>query len=804
MLVISFPIAQAAIWLCFVSSNLATENDIVSEDVFFYGESDPVYPTPIMNNTGPWVESLFKARELVAQMTLEEKVNLTSGVTSQTSCSGFIPGIPRLGFRGLCLSDAGNGIRDTDYVSSWPSSLHIGASWSKDLARRRAEALGHEAKIKGVNVLLGPCTGPLGRVVEGGRNWESFSVDPYLAGKLVYETVSGIQSANVITSTKHFIAQEQESHRLSATTGPFAESVSSNVDDRTIHELYLWPFYDAVRAGTGAIMCSLQRVNNSYACQNSKGLNGVLKGELGFQGWVVSDWYAQKSGVASALSGLDVAMPDAEGKWEDNLTLAVNNGTVLETQVDNMVTRVLASWFQMAQDQFDFPTPGIGMPVDITAPHDVVDARDPDSRSILFDGAVEGHVLVKNKNGALPLKSANMKLISLFGYSAKAPSMNNQGRATEQLFFTPWDDGAESANITEVVVGFLGNLNITKSSIAPNGTIISGGGSGATAQNLISAPYDALVSQAHEDGTALFWDFESANPLVNPTSDACIVIGNAWAAEGYDRPSLRDDFTDGLILNVADQCANTIVVLHNAGIRLIDTFIDHPNVTAFIFAHLPGQESGNALISVLYGKVNPSGRLPYTVARNESDYGSLLKPDITLAPDKYEMFPQSNFTEGVFIDYKRFDVLNITPRYEFGFGLSYTTFEYTDLVVSKTYSASQPYPTGEIVQGGQADLWDVISNVTVKIANVGDRDGREVAQLYVEIPGAGVPVKQLRGFEKPLVKAGESLSVEFGLTRRDLSIWDVVAQKWMLQAGEYGVLVGRSSRDLPLASTFSI
>lgn len=518
----------------------------------------------------------------------------------------------------------------------------------------------------------------------------------------------------------------------------------------------------------------------------------------------MSDWGGQMSGVSSALAGLDVAMPDGDGLWAGNLTLAVNNGSVPESQVDNMVTRLIASWYQMEQDQDDFPTPGYGMPASVLEPHTVVDARDPNSKSTLFDGAAEGHVLVKNDNGALPLKSADMKLISIFGYSAKIPNVNTQKSLEGNNTFTAWGMGSEPANLTEMDDSFFGDLSIKKSAIAINGTMVSGGGSGATAQNLISAPFDALAQQAYEDNTALFWDFEAALPEVDPTSNACIVVGNVWATEGYDRPSVRDDYTDAMINRVADQCANTIVVFHNAGTRLVDGFVDHPNVTAIIFAHLPGQDSGRALVSLLYGKTNPSGRLPYTVARNESDYGSLLTPDTTVAPNMHEKFPQSNFTEGVYIDYRHFDKYNITPRYEFGFGLSYTTFEYSKLRVSRTTTATQAYPTGEVAEGGRADLWDTVAFVTAEVANTGSMDGKEVVQLYVGIPGDDVPVRQLRGFEKPTIGAGRTATVTFQLTRKDLSVWDVVAQEWNLQSGEYNIYVGSSSRTLPLSGTLEI
>ncbi|KAM7199207.1 putative glycoside hydrolase [Naviculisporaceae sp. PSN 640] len=778
-----------------------------------------------MTGSGTWQDSHTKALALVRRMTLEEKINLTAGASSRTGCSGFIPPIKRLNFTGMCLSDAGNGLRNTDFVSSWPSGLHVGASWNKKLARERGSGMGGEFKIKGVNVLLGPVVGPAGRVLLGGRNWEGFSIDPYLAGSLVAETVSAIQGEGVITSTKHFIANEQETNRMPSGD---VQSVSSNIDDRTMHELYLWPFQDAVRAGTGNIMCSYQRVNNSYGCANSKTLNGLLKTELGFQGFVVSDWGAQHAGVATALAGLDMTMP-GEGFWGSELTTAVKNGSVPESRIDDMATRIIATWYQMGQDQDSFPSPGVGMPQDLRQPHKIVDARNSTFRQTLLDGAVEGHVLVKNINKSLPLKEP--KLLSLFGYSAKNPDLNNPGG-----FVSPWTFGVSSFNFTEFQDSFIFNNLPTaesrqhQSPIAINGTIYSGGGSGATSQSLTVSPFDAIVQQAYEDGTALFWDFVSGTPEVNPMSDACLVFGNAYATEGLDRPSLRDDYTDGLIKHVADRCEKTIVVFHNAGVRLVDTFIDHPNVTAVIFAHLPGEMSGKALVELLYGKVNFSGKLPYTVAKNESDYGHLLGPDYADgAGGRFEKFPQSNFSEGVWVDYRWFDAKGIEPRYEFGFGLSYSSFEYSGLTVEKVAGESNgtdgEFPTGEVVEGGQKDLWDVLVKVTAEVENTGDVDGFEVAQLYISLPsslaassnssnssadsrGGGsnevnaestkAPVKQLRGFEKPFIKAGETAMVQFELTRRDLSVWDVEHQAWRLDRGTYTVRVGSSLRDLPL------
>jgi len=256
-----------------------------------------------------------------------------------------------------------------------------------------------------------------------------------------------------------------------------------------------------------------------------------------------------------------------------------------------------------------------------------------------------------------------------------------------------------------------------------------------------------------------------------------------------------DDYSDDIILNVASKCANTIVVIHNAGIRLVDQWVDHQNISALIFAHLPGQDSGRALVSLLYGDESPSGRMPYTVAKNESHYNvKVAHPE-----GEYFRFPQDDFTEGIYIDYRDFDKKNITPRYEFGFGLTYTTFEYSDLSTSLVSGASTSYeaPATALVEGGLESLWDVIATVSAVVTNTGDMTAKEVAQLYVHIPGG--PIKQLRGFEKVEIAPGDSATVKFSLQRRDLSDWNIVEQAWVLQRGNYQVWVGASSRDLPLA-----
>ena len=462
-----------------------------------------------------------------------------------------------------------------------------------------------------------------------------------------------------------------------------------------------------------------------------------------------------------------------------------------------MFHRILTPYYFLGQDQ-NYTTPGLGLPSDLTKPYMPVNAKDPAAKSTLLDGAVEGHVLVKNLRAALPLNKP--ELLSIFGYDASAPNQNDPG-----IFYSFGFESAQS-----IIYSAAAAIGLDLGSASPlgqsamNGTLLLGGGSGANSPSYISAPLDALQQQAYEDDTSVFYDTSSLTPSVDPTSDACLVFINSFATEGTDRTGLHDDASDGLVLSVASACNNTIVVIHNAGVRLVDQFADHPNVTAIIFAHLPGQDSGRAVAALLHGKVSFSGKLPYTVPMNESDYGPLEKPDLPVAP--YSLFfPQSNFTEGLYIDYRRFDAFNVTPRYEFGFGLSYTNFSYSDLVITKIETANDgPLPTGPIIPGGRADLWDVLASVDAQISNTGPVNGQEVIQLYVQIPYAETPIRQLRGFVKESIDAGGASSVHFDLMRRDLSVWDASVQEWRLASGTCHIYVGASSRDIRLNGTLEL
>ncbi|KAK7968705.1 glycoside hydrolase superfamily [Apiospora saccharicola] len=737
-------------------------------------QSPLVHPSPSGKGSGLWTGAYEQARELVGSMTLEEKVNITRGfAVTDNVCAGNTGTVPRLGWPGMCLHDAGNGVRATDFVSSFPSAIHAGASWDKNLTHQRALYMGKEFKAKGVNVLLGPNAGPLGRSPLGGRNWEGFSVDPYLSGQLNAETIVGHQEAGVIANLKHLIGNEQETNRR-----PYfgAQAVSSNIDDKTLHEFYLWPFMDGVRAGAASIMCSYQRVNNTYSCDNSKLLNGILKTELGFDGFVLLDWSAQHY-LDSANNGLDMVMPGG-GSFGKNLTEAVGNGTVPEERVTDMATRIVAAWYLVHQDGDNFPMPGFGMQ-NLSLPHEQVDARDPQSRPIILEGAVAGHVLLKNEKKALPFRE-NPAMLSVFGYDATMPKTKN----TDILFNLGYTSSPEMA---QAVLGTEQHFD----QAARGGTIVTGGRAGANGPAYILDPLAAIQYRASLDGTWVNWDLESGTPDVNPASDACLVFINAIATEGWDRDGLHDDFSDGLVLHVASRCANTIVVVHAAGVRLVDQWIEHPNVTAAVIAHLPGQDSGLALVQLLYGEAYFSGKLPYTLARNESDYGVGYAP---CRPEEGDLDLQCDFAEGVYVDYRHFDEANITPRFEFGFGLSYTEFKYSDLVVK---------PDEQLLRAGPSTytegVWDVVATVQATVGNTGDAEGAEAVQLYLGIPNS--PPRQLRGFEKVPLQPGEEGVVTFELTRRDLSVWDVVKQSWVVQEGEYGVYVGASSRDVRLTGS---
>lgn len=561
-------------------------------------------------------------------------------------------------------------------------------------------------------------------------------------------------------------------------------------------------------------MASYNRINQTYACENSKTINGLLKTELNFQGFVVSDWNGQHSGISSTNAGLDVAMP-VSSFWDDSqLAKAVKAKDLNETRLIDMATRIVATWYQFGQNSPSFPKLGIGMPPDLLTPHTFINARDPEAKTSLLQQAIEGHILVKNINNTLPLKKPTQ--LSVSGYDALPQSIFNPGPVPVDglpvnLFQTNW----AAINISKSqLFQIVANEPVTDPPETAQGVLVAGGASGSNTPAYISAPYDALLAQAYEDGTSIFYDFNLTDPNVAAESDACLVFINEFASETWDRPGLADLDSDKLVSNVANKCSNTVVVIHNAGVRLVDAWIDNPNITAVIFAHLPGQDAGRAIVQILYGTVSPSGRLPYTVAKSAEDYGDLLAP---CGGDKTKD-PQCDFKEGVEIDYRGFLARKVQPRFEFGFGLTYSTFSYANLVVNinataenSCMSSTPVYSTGgpeqnsanpDIGVGGLQCLFDSVGTIQATITNTGQVAAAEVAQLYLQTPK--MTTRALRGFQKVFIEPAQSAEVTFNLRRKDTSNWDVVKQAWIVSSGTFDIFVGKSVLDIQLNGTFSI
>ncbi|KAJ5899853.1 hypothetical protein N7495_004597 [Penicillium taxi] len=759
-----------------------------------YGSSPPVYPSPNTTGNGGWEASVLKAKEWVAKLTLDEKSWMATGQPGP--CVGNVLPIPRLNFTGLCLQNGPQCVQQGDYSSVFVSSVSAAASWDRQLLYDRAYALASEHKAKGSHVILGPIGGPLGRSPYDGRTWEGFAADPYLTGVCMEVTINGMQDAGVQANAKHFIANEQETQRNptydpeAAATTYIQDSVSSNIDDRTLHEIYMWPFANSVRTKVASVMCSYNRLNGSHACQNSYLLNHLLKKELGFQGYVMSDWGATHSGVASIEAGMDMTMPGGftlygeiwdQGSWfGQNLTSAAQNGSVSLDRLDDMIVRIMTPYFLLGQDK-DYPSVDASVgPLNVDSPPDTwihnwtfTGATNRDVRAnhsaLIREHGANSIVLLKNEKNALPLSKP--KNIILAGNAAG-----------------PLTQGPDLQNDFEY------------------GVLAGSTSSGSCRFSYIVTPLDAINARAREDGTLVQSYLNNtfittANltyPLLIPQEpDVCLVFLKAYFAEGSDRTSLDLDWDANAVVEaIAGACNNTVVITESGGVNVMP-FADHENVTAILAVHYAGQEVGNAIADVLYGDVNPSGHLPYVIANNESDYNAPLTTAVQ-NNGTYEW--QSWFDEELEVGYRYFDAHNISVRYEFGFGLSYTTFNLKDLKskgsVVQGLTELPPYKPTQ--PGGNPELWETVYTLEAEVSNTGDVDGYAVPQLYVQFPDStpsGTPPSQLRGFDKIWLTAGEKKTVTFELMRRDVSYWDVAAQDWRIPTGSFTFKAGFSSRD---------
>ncbi|KAI9493632.1 glycoside hydrolase superfamily [Zychaea mexicana] len=703
------------------------------------------------SNLRSWEEAYAKAEQVVDQMSLEQKVGLTTGIGwEKTLCVGNVHGTEDPYFPSLCLQDGPLGTRFASNNTAGVSGINAAATFDRDLMYRRAEIIGNESRGKGVHIQLGPSV-DLIRAPHGGRGWEAFGEDPYLQGVGGYEFVKGVQSQNVIATAKHYILNNQEINRTTS---------NSVVDERTLREIYVWPYARMVEAGLGSVMCSYNLYEDIYACENDYLLNTVLKEELSFKGFVMSDWGATHSTAPSVNAGLDMTMPgdiimgDGLSWFGPNLTKAVEDGDVSEERVTDMAMRIAAAHFKVGQDK-DFPETSL-VSFDRKSEPEVIVTSDEHIKFVRDIGAAS--VVLLANDGILPVSSDDLQKIAIVGSDAAAPSEHG---------------GLNEVECTDMACN--------------DGTYVMGWGSGSVDFPYIISPTEGITNRAGDSVEVVHtyddWDTEAAAELASD-ADIAFVFAKTEAGEEYlmvDGNNDRKNLTlwnngDNLIQAVADANENTVVVIHSPG-PILMPWIDHENIKAVVWPGLPGQETGNSLADVLFGDVNPSGRLPYTIAKKEEDYGAHISTEYNI-----------EYSEKLNIGYRHFDANDIEPLFAFGYGLSYSTFDYGKLKVN--------------TKRGKRDT---LATATVFVRNTGDVDGAEVAQAYISFPeSAGEPPKVLRGFERVYLKAGQQRKVTFEFTETDLSIYDEESSCWVVPEGEYTVSIGASSRDIRESATFDL
>ena len=670
--------------------------------------------------TRPWMLRSLppeqRADLLLHAMTMDEKVTMVHGVDPMpiSGYVGYVPGNARLGIPALRLADGragvGNGAKD---VTLLPAPIAATASWDSNLLRRFGAVLGNEEWGKGTNVALAPSIDVV-RVPEWGRTFESYGEDPYFNGQMAIAEIQGIQSQGPIADANMYLTMNQEDNR-------FKED--SIVDQRTLHEIYLPPFEAAIEDGhVGTVMCAYVKTNGNYSCESPYLLTTLLRKQLDFQGWVMSDWGATHSTIASANAGLDQEMPGAK-YYGASLKAAIASGQVSAATLDEHVRRILVPMFRFGL--FDREQTGTWSSY----------VRTPEHAAFSLQAAEQGTVLLKNSGGLLPLT-----------------------------------DGESIA-----VIGEAGGAK-------PKA---SGGGSSGMIAPYVITPVEGIRKKLAGRAQVAYADGSDRTKAaaVAKAAKVAIVFVNTDDSEGRDRPNLElPTHQDELVEAVAAANPNTIVVLNTGGPVLMP-WVD--KINGLVEAWYPGQEDGDAIAAILYGDVNPPGKLPLTFPRTAAEI-----PTSTAA-----QWPgvngNSTYSEKLDVGYRWYDAHHVQPLFPFGFGLSYTSFKLSDLRVTP----------GKLV--GADSKMNV--QVDLRVKNTGKRDGAEVIQAYVEQPEKnGEPPRQLRAFTKVDLKAGQSKSVHLTLNRRSFSIYDPDLHSWTMPGGKYKLLVGTSSRDLPLQQSIEV
>ena len=650
-------------------------------------------------------------QSIIAQMTLEEKAALCTGASGWTTTP-----VERLGIPEMIVSDGPHGVRRVPDVHSlggqslpatcFPTASCLASTWDVELLRQMGNALAEEAIALNVDVLLGPGVN-MKRSPLGGRNFEYFSEDPYLAGELAVGLIDGIQSKGVGTSLKHFAVNNQEFQRF---------SISAEVDERTLREIYLPAFEKAVKqAKPWTVMCAYNKLNSEYCSQNGYLLNDVLKKEWGFEGLVVSDWGAVHDRVAALKAGLDWEMPGPQDWRVKAVIEAVRSGGLKEAVLDESVRRILNIVFKANE------TPKGGT-FDVDAHHELAHRV-----------AAEGMVLLKN-SGILPLK--DQQHIAVIG------------RAAENAHFQ--GGGSSHINPTKVAMPFkelqaqAGNAELTYAEGYP--------ADDSFRQEMI----DQSVDLAKSADVAILY----------------IALPSYKESEGYDRTDL--DLTEqqvALIKAVAKVQPKTVVVLNNGAPVAMSAWIEE--VAAVLEAWMMGQAGGRAIADILFGKINPSGKLAETYPLKLSDTPAYLN----WPGDSGEV----RYGEGLFIGYRYYDARKLPVLFPFGYGLSYTTFTYNNPKLSAT--------TFKDVDG---------LTVSVDITNTGEVAGKEIVQIYVhdQLSSLVRPEKELKGFAKVELQPGETKTVSIQLDFRAFAFYHPEYKQWITESGDFDILIAASATDI--------
>ncbi len=659
--------------------------------------------------------------QIIQEMTLEEKASLCSGADFWHT-----EGFRRLGVPKLMVSDGPHGLRkqsmegdhlginDSIKAVCFPTGCTVASSFDKELIYEMGETLGNECQAEGVGILLGPAMN-IKRSPLCGRNFEYFSEDPYLSTTLAAAQVKGIQSKNVGASIKHFLANNQEHRRMSS---------DSQVDERTLREIYLASFEGAVKeAKPWTVMCSYNKVNGYFASENYEYLTGILRDEWGFDGFVVSDWGAVSDRVAGVKAGLDLEMPSSGGVNDKKIIEAVKNGSLNESVVDQTVKRILT-----IVDKFENYKDSTAI-FDRDADHEM-------ARKI----AGESMVLLKNDD-ILPLKKSAK--VAFIGEFAKKPRFQGGGSS---------------------------HINCHKIS------------------NALDQAVDAGIDVSYAQGYSLAKDqvdlqlIEEATAVAAQSEVAVIFVGlpDSYESEGYDRKHMGlPESHNKLIESVTKAQEKTVIVLHN-GSPVEMPWVNE--VKGVLEAYLSGQAVGAATVDILFGDVNPSGKLAETLPIRMQDNPSYLyyfgEKDVV------------EYREGIFVGYRYYDKKEMSVLFPFGHGLSYTSFKYDKISVDhKTIDANQ------------------LLTVSVQITNSGQRVGKEVVQLYVTPSRSGTairPIKELKGYEKVSLKPGESKLVSFTLDKRSFAYYNTSIKDWYVEEGVYGIEVGGSSRNIQLREEINV